>query len=123
MCTTDNPSDLPTRGMRAEDLAKCELWWKGPSFLRRPRHEWPDQPHVRAMDASAAETRTVEEIAKSIVLMNVQTSDNKLEERQVALIEKFCDKGHGLRKAVRMLARLAEGFFNVFRNAKFRHVL
>ena len=35
----DNPADLASRGMKAEDLVKSTLWFKGPSFLQQ---EWVD---------------------------------------------------------------------------------
>ena len=31
----DSPADLVTRGMAAEKLALCELWWRGPETLRK----------------------------------------------------------------------------------------
>ena len=27
--TSQNPTDLPTRGVSAQDLDECELWWHG----------------------------------------------------------------------------------------------
>ncbi|XP_043236743.1 uncharacterized protein LOC122389116 isoform X2 [Amphibalanus amphitrite] len=31
----DNPADLGTRGMSMTALEKCDLWWRGPTFLRQ----------------------------------------------------------------------------------------
>ena len=123
--TSENPSDLPTRGLRAEELAKCELWWHGPRFLRLPRHEWPEQPQIRSTEAAAAETRTVEEIAKNIIL---QGQGNPEEERpdsevsRVRLIQRLIEQGHGVRKAMRLLERLAEIFCERFRNPRFNMI-
>ena len=67
-----NPSDLPTRGVCAKDLARCEIWWHGPEFLRQPETDWPEQPHARATEDAAAETRTAEEISKQIIMTTPQ---------------------------------------------------
>lgn len=37
----DNPADLLTRGLRADKLASCPLWWQGPLWLQEPSTEWP----------------------------------------------------------------------------------
>ena len=112
--TSENPSDLPTRGMRAEDLAKNELWWKGPTFLQKPPSEWPEQPRVRATDASAAETRTVEEFSKNIVMMT-----HKEEEGQLGLIARLLGKGLKIRNAMNALVNLAELLRKKFKQEKF----
>ena len=66
--TDMNPSDIPTRGLRAEDLAKATMWWEGPEFLKQHPSSWPPQPHIRETEDAAAEIRTAEEICKGIIL-------------------------------------------------------
>ena len=39
--TSLNPADILSRGMTAADLAKCNRWWKGPEYLRKPEEAWP----------------------------------------------------------------------------------
>ncbi|XP_049888028.1 uncharacterized protein LOC126382259 [Pectinophora gossypiella] len=39
--TEFNPADLGTRGLRPELLENSDLWWNGPSFLRKPEKDWP----------------------------------------------------------------------------------
>ena len=119
--TTENPSDLPTRGMRAADLAKCELWWRGPAFLRRPPHEWPEQPKIRPTEAAAAETRTVEEISANIVMHErgescQQGNGNCTDTKKVGLIERLMAQGYNIRRAMHLLARLTE-----IMHLKFQH--
>ena len=36
---TQNPANLPSRGLSAEDLVNSSLWWEGPQFLRQPEGE------------------------------------------------------------------------------------
>lgn len=37
----DNPADCLSRGMAADKLLLHEIWWKGPSFLKKPEDLWP----------------------------------------------------------------------------------
>jgi len=39
---TDNSADVISRGCAPNELADCDLWWKGPSFFDLPQAEWPD---------------------------------------------------------------------------------
>jgi hypothetical protein len=38
---TENPADLPSRGVKANDLVSNKLWWEGPEFLQKSEDEWP----------------------------------------------------------------------------------
>ena len=39
--TNQNPADLATRGVSAQDLDTCELWWRGPKWLQDRQKTWP----------------------------------------------------------------------------------
>ena len=39
--TSQNPADLASRGVSAQDLDKCELWWLGPKWLQDSEKTWP----------------------------------------------------------------------------------
>lgn len=39
--SADNPADRVSRGMSAEKLITCDLWWKGPGFLAKTEDLWP----------------------------------------------------------------------------------
>jgi hypothetical protein len=41
--TTDNPADLASRGCKASDLLKSQLWLTGPTWLTKP-DQWPKVP-------------------------------------------------------------------------------
>ena len=49
----ENPADVATRAIRADELVKSDLWWNGPQFLRLPRDEWRKQPDITPKDAEA----------------------------------------------------------------------
>ena len=37
----DNPADLLSRGVTAEQLKTMDVWWRGPSWLSQPPQYWP----------------------------------------------------------------------------------
>ena len=39
--TGQNPADLASRGVSAQDLDKCGLWWHGPKWLQDSEKTWP----------------------------------------------------------------------------------
>ena len=39
--TSQNPADLASRGVSAQDLDKCEFWWHGPKWLQDSEKTWP----------------------------------------------------------------------------------
>ena len=48
--TKDNPADIGTRQISAIELKDSELWWKGPSFLRKPQAEWPKKDIMQVVE-------------------------------------------------------------------------
>ena len=40
----DNPADLLSRGVTAEQLKIMDVWWCGPSWLAQPPRHWPQNP-------------------------------------------------------------------------------
>ncbi|XP_040072864.1 uncharacterized protein LOC120844915 [Ixodes scapularis] len=47
----ENPADCLTRGLSASNLESNNLWWTGPSWLKKPSPEWPQaQPERDDLD-------------------------------------------------------------------------
>ena len=53
--TTDNPSDLLTRGITAHQLKTSSLWKHGPTWLPN-RSQWPSWPTTEVLHLSVTET-------------------------------------------------------------------
>ena len=49
---TDNPADLPSRGLTAKELMSSSLWWHGPKFVLEDKSNWPEQKHSRSIPDS-----------------------------------------------------------------------
>ncbi|XP_076660440.1 uncharacterized protein LOC143363793 [Halictus rubicundus] len=56
--TTDNPADLATRGIPANELRDSKLWWKGPAWLTDPHAGWP-ATSIADLPRDLPEQRTV----------------------------------------------------------------
>ena len=46
VATSYNPADHVSRGLSPKALLKCQLWWKGPDWLRQPQDAWPRRPDI-----------------------------------------------------------------------------
>jgi hypothetical protein len=61
--TEVNPADVVSRGLFMDQLVDCELWWKGPKFLREHPSEWPQQKKAyESTEEAAVEYKSEETI-------------------------------------------------------------
>ena len=61
-----NPADLPSRGVRLEDLADNSLWWNGPTWLHESEEHWPQFKNAEPDEAAEKEMKLSERsLAKS----------------------------------------------------------
>ncbi|XP_047032787.1 uncharacterized protein LOC124639459 isoform X2 [Helicoverpa zea] len=52
-----NPADLVSRGLKADLISECSLWWSGPEFLLNDETHWPAMPN-KAMKQDLPEVIT-----------------------------------------------------------------
>ena len=80
--TSQNPADLASRGVSAQDLDKCELWWLGPKWLQDSEKTWPtwDIPVItkEILEKIESETKTFCEISN---LTGVNTTEGEVENK------------------------------------------
>ncbi len=60
--TNQYPAVLPTRGQYPAELAKNQLWWNGPAFLRESPTAWPQAPRLLPTDEGMRELKKVEQV-------------------------------------------------------------
>ncbi|XP_062711534.1 uncharacterized protein LOC134289564 [Aedes albopictus] len=72
----ENPADMISRGMSANDLVSSDLWKRGPTWLREDKSKWPVQPALESKF-------TIEELEakKPSILTTQLISPNPLFER------------------------------------------
>ncbi|XP_064637173.1 uncharacterized protein LOC135493627 [Lineus longissimus] len=57
--TSQNPADLPSRGVVADKLVDSSLWWNGPGFLEQEPENWPKN-RVEKSETADQEVKTSE---------------------------------------------------------------
>ena len=50
-----NPANLPSRGCSGHELAKNEIWWNGPPFLKSQEEQLPKDPQPTSKDRDHAD--------------------------------------------------------------------
>lgn len=72
--TSENPADLVSRGMKADDLLASKLWKRGPSWLLESQAEWPKPRLVITPEDKLAinrETKERQTMISSVMLTYV----------------------------------------------------
>ncbi|KAF8795015.1 hypothetical protein HNY73_002917 [Argiope bruennichi] len=65
--SADNPADLLTRGVSAENLISSQKWWYGPNWLLQNCNYWPEKSVKQSQDVGNSEILR-EKKADSVVL-------------------------------------------------------
>lgn len=91
----DNPADLISRGVYAEDLANCSLWWHGPNFLLDSKYDY-NIHHPVAPDNLPELKATANEEETHISVLFASTGND--------LLKSFIIKYSSINTAIRVLA-------------------
>ena len=83
--TSQNPADLASRGVSAEDLDKCELWWRGPKWLQDSEKTWPtwDIPIItkEILEKIESETKGPKTLYEISNVTGENTTEGKVENK------------------------------------------
>ena len=81
--TSQNPADVASRGVSAQDLDKCELWWRGPKWLENNEKTWPtwDIPVItkEILEKIESETKGPKTFYEISNLTGENTTEGKVE--------------------------------------------
>lgn len=98
----ENPADIASRGMSAEDLIKCSLWWHGPQFLIENQNKYV-QPELTEEERKLMSSET-----KPVVSMRVAiNSRNYLSMQGILLIERYSN----LQELIRITAYVQKPWY------------
>jgi hypothetical protein len=62
-----NPADLPTRGLSAEELKDSTLWWNGPDFIKQDQSTWPTSAEIKLFDDPEAKKKETENYFEDLI--------------------------------------------------------
>lgn len=87
--TAENPADLISRGVSADQLCHTDMWWEGPKFLQKKEDEWPVLKHDNFNNLPELKVVATSVIVnKSIIEMERFSNLNRLQ-RSVAYVNRF----------------------------------
>lgn len=99
--TLSMPADVGSRGMLPADLVRCEMWWRGPSWLSQSEDHWSASFHA-SPTLSDSNVQEEQRIFSLLTTVDVNVVDN--------LIDKF--------SSLSKLKRVLSYCFRFYRNAK-----
>ena len=67
-----NPADLPSRGCSSRELLKSK-WWEGPSWLKWPKNEWPQEILYDEVEINKEKVKAVDSLTM-LTVKNVSSS-------------------------------------------------
>ena len=75
---TDNPADIPTRGIAVSGLENDELWWSGTRWLKTGEENWPENADLQKVPYLPEAMEELKSSDFTVINLSV-TSDVKLE--------------------------------------------
>lgn len=98
----ENPADLHSRGLKLQELKDSELYWKGPTWLRKNKFFWPNSTREKTeiIENLSADSRKAIDKEKRKNVLVVNSKDSK--ETYPEIITRY-EEYH---KIVRVCARI-----------------
>lgn len=104
--TKQNPADMSSRGLRADELIANELWWNGPHFLRDG-----DEPIVQSSpELSHEDTKAINQEQKSAFLGTISFDQNSWLMRGNVPMINYYDRFNKLIRITAFIFKAGEGF-------------
>lgn len=97
--TADNPADLVSRGIAANDIVNNNLWWHGPQWLAQPEKNWPKPLDWKSIKPSADVDLELKVYTMSVLKGDLCISRDGSKERI-----KLLDYSNNLRKIVQIVS-------------------
>lgn len=69
--TKENPGDLVSRGIRADEIVHNSLWWHGPFWLRAHQENWPKPMKLNQLES-------LRELAEELKVHSITKKDSDL---------------------------------------------
>lgn len=100
-----NPADLPSRGMNANELVNEKRWWKGPDFLYKPEAEWPQEIEIKETESVLNEVvKNPKEMTHTLTTTNPATKAVELFSHANIGVIMNCDEYNSKTKLLRVTA-------------------
>jgi len=97
---SDNPADIPSRGLPGPELATSKVWWNGPPFLLFPESKWPGSSTMTSVNDRASE----ELVKNPPSLVHALIASNESQDRQDISKIIDCNRFSNLNKFLRVTA-------------------
>ena len=86
---TQNPADLPSRGMYGPTVERNFFWWEGPGFLKRPPTEWPVQKEdFESKSALVESIKQIPNVARVLASKEISSISNIVEIGRIRTYQK-----------------------------------
>ncbi|XP_028156849.1 uncharacterized protein LOC114350305 isoform X2 [Ostrinia furnacalis] len=105
----DNPADLVSRGLKADLISECSLWWSGPQFLTKHQTHWPKMPNVQVKQdlPEIVSNQVIDESDSNSHLISLHQSHNN------SVITRLIHKYSNLNKLQRIMAYVRRFIYNL----------
>ena len=95
MASSDNPADLPSRGIPTSVLRQDKMWWQGPDWISLPTNDWPtwDNTPQRLQDVPILPDKPCVVFESKLITLSGGAKDSILND----LVNKVSTLSHFLR--------------------------